>query len=94
MENFPININTVSRYFSMIININNSKPFKVCKGPYPKCGVFCQINILMDSESLPGSCNHKPNSKQTNNKKNRCHQSTYVSHFQRSTGILWGRALT
>lgn len=44
-------------------------PLKVFEGTSPKCGLFCQINILIDSESLPGSSNHKTNSKQTNNKK-------------------------
>ncbi len=30
-KNFPIRINIVSHYFSLIININNSWLFKVCK---------------------------------------------------------------
>lgn len=36
----------------------------------PECSVFCQISVLMNSESLPGSCNHKCNSKQTNTNNN------------------------
>lgn len=58
----------VSRFFTVTIYITNCKPCNASKGSFPKCGVFCQINILMDSERLPGSCNHKSNSKQTNNK--------------------------